>query len=118
MAKKYIDADRVKNGVMRHLNRLGDIVCMYLADFNALLEESAVDVKEVRWIPCTERLPEKQGTYLVTGPARWRQDLMIVAVETYIGKPEVGAVWTPVEVAYVLAWMPLPEPWRAEDERV
>lgn len=63
---------------------------------------------EQRWIPVSERLPEEYGIYLIT-------------------KEEVG--WNmeackTIDIAYfetdwhkadkVLAWMPLPEPYRGE----
>lgn len=64
-----------------------------------------------RWIPCSERLPEKNGRYLVTNSA-W-------------GAMEVD--WNAcVDGAWVfsntkpIAWMPLPEPYKMggdENER-
>lgn len=56
-----------------------------------------------RWIPCSERLPEKEAYYLITygGAVTWQHWLHN---RWYgIGDPE-----------RVTAWMPLPKPYRAE----
>ena len=45
---KYIDADRAKNGIMKFVNENGEIVGMFVNDFNILLERCAADVQEVR----------------------------------------------------------------------
>ena len=58
---------------------------------------------KTEWIPCAERLPDKNGSYLVTGrqgavnkrrfeDGRWRGG------------------WA------VIAWMPLPTPWGGDEE--
>ena len=54
-----------------------------------------------QWIPVTERLPERNGYYLVTG----RQGA--VNKRLYQDGYWYGN-WT------VFAWMPLPEPWRGD----
>lgn len=59
--------------------------------------------REQRWIPVSERLPEKNGEYLITG----RQGA--VNKRRYHDGHWYGN-WS------VLAWMPLPEPYRAESE--
>ena len=56
-----------------------------------------------RWIPVSERLPEKNGEYLITG----RQGA--VNKRRYHDGHWYGN-WS------VLAWMPLPEPYKAESE--
>ena len=66
---------------------------------------------ERRWIPVSERLPEKDGYYLVSDD---HGDIMSCEfLADYKGEP----IW---DVAGVLYWMPLPEPpemaedaWRA-----
>ena len=40
---KYIDADRAKNGIMKFVNENGEIVGMFVNDFNILLERCAAD---------------------------------------------------------------------------
>lgn len=49
---KYIDADRLKNGIMQYADKYGGISCSVTA-FNILLERFAADVQEVKhgqWI--------------------------------------------------------------------
>lgn len=90
-----------------------------------------------RWIPVTERLPEKPGCYLVTILNRewvgkeivqgakppkdnlWenhaniyaeRSDGKWVAVEKRVFQNDVRPVWSGYD-EQVLAWMPLPKPY-------
>ena len=58
---------------------------------------------EQRWIPVSERLPEKNGDYLVTGRKG------AVSKRKYDNGRWYGG-WD------VLAWQPLPEPYREEGE--
>ena len=44
---KYIDADKAKNCIMEFVNEYGEIVGMFVNDFNILLERCAADVAEV-----------------------------------------------------------------------
>ena len=83
----------------------------------AMENNEALDVaikalkKEPHWIPVTERLPKEDGNYLVSG--KWGS-----------GKESVGDCEFSVEDGYfqtawnfdVLAWMPLPEPYKGVTE--
>jgi len=79
---------------------------------------------EQQWIPCSERLPEKYGQYLVTfipsGGTLWTyvlivrySDLMGIAKPSFhvgtVGKNDFMNI-----TEQVTAWMPLPEPYKAE----
>lgn len=57
----------------------------------------------VRWIPVTERLPEKDGDYLVTFALL---NIQVVEVCAY-----QRGEWDKGAYDAVLAWMPLPEPY-------
>lgn len=82
-----------------------------------------------RWIPCSERLPEKCGTYLVAWkPCNMSEEDIIKKCgsphyyESLECDPDDEAVWIETieqaEGEYViLAWMPLPEPYSAEAEK-
>ena len=64
---------------------------------------------EQRWIPCSERLPETSGTYLVSG--MWASGRVAVGdCEYSIYDGYFDTSWN----FDVLAWMPLPEPWEGE----
>ena len=56
-----------------------------------------------QWIPCSERLPDKNGKYLVVGRQKAINILKFDGGRWY-GK------WG------VVAWMPLPSPYREETE--
>ena len=79
---------------------------------------------EQRWIPCSERLPEKSGRYLVTRGSNvcgslWdRLDILNYSDLMGLKKEKIwwsGNVGKSDFEKYddVLAWMPLPEPYKA-----
>ena len=81
---------------------------------------------EPEWIPCSERLPEANGRYLVTRGlnacgAMWSRvylinysDLMGIKSERIWWDGNVGK--SDFErIDDVIAWMPLPEPWKGEE---
>lgn len=60
------------------------------------------------WIPCSERLPEKEGKYLVT-------DIKTVDIDIFTHSENGTPMWFLSDNA--TAWMPLPEPYqKGEDE--
>lgn len=77
---------------------------------NAIMDafDEYVDSNEPHWIPVTERLPEKEGRYLVTNSkiGAWHVD-----VDFY--RPYMGG-W--MYDQGVTAWMPLPEPYKGVTE--
>jgi len=64
------------------------------------------------WIPCSERLPDKDGFYMVTIDGELVGDTKPFAGLAEFEKGE----WVDNEDDYqcVLAWMPLPEPYKGE----
>ena len=79
------------------------------------------DVQPVqRWIPCSERLPEKDGEYICT-----MQDGQVQECG-FVPTAQKGLIpgWSTCEAdGYkflrhedVIAWMPLPEPYEEESE--
>lgn len=80
-----------------------------------------------RWIPCSERLPERGIDVLVTrdydGRADFNKSCRYVEVASRHGEDD-DVVWISYSDEYkmspknhkVIAWMPLPEPWRGEQE--
>ena len=92
--------------------------------------------KEGEWIPCSERLPEDSGDYLVCPSDSVLEDysdFSEVMIMPYDADCEAFGWWVerydPISLGYVdsdfnefevLAWMPLPEPWKGainEDRR-
>ena len=76
--------------------------------FKQLLEVLPSAQPEQRWIPCSERLPEEDGLYLVTTSKGQVQ----VHVFSHNGNSE--EYWMRCDKA----WMPLPEPYREEERRM
>jgi hypothetical protein len=63
-----------------------------------------------RWIPCSERLPEKDGRYITTNMYEGEKeevfDLWYEDGNWFIDAGEDETIRT------VIAWMPLPEPYK------
>ena len=107
------------------------------ADFNelgcAMVTIQALDAlfdilnsSEQQWIPCSERLPEKNGRYLATRGLKacnsiWNRvyiinysDLMGLKAEKIWWDGNVGKSDFQ-RIDDVVAWMPLPEPYKGEE---
>ena len=69
--------------------------------------ENIID-RPQKWIPCSERLPEKNGEYLITLGFVWGREIEI-------GFYEDGE-WLNDNRHVNIAWMPLPEPWKGADD--
>lgn len=88
---------------------------------NTLLNDLEQDEKENGWIPVSERLPEKDGRYLVT----FKNGIKVCMVgygsckRTVLGYP-IGHGWYSLEEAQyyaedsIIAWRPLPEPYKED----
>ena len=67
------------------------------------------------WIPCSERLPEESGEYLVTSKIYFVPD-HVDEIDNYVGVKishySTRCGWLDDEV---MAWQPLPEPYRERD---
>lgn len=73
----------------------------------------------MEWIPCTERLPEKSGRYLVTRGSNdcgslWHK-VDILNYSDLMGLKKEKIWWSGIDFEkcdHVIAWMPLPEPYK------
>jgi hypothetical protein len=65
-----------------------------------------------QWIPVTERLPEKSGLYLVTTP----YDKLMPVHSRYFNKRGEQSFWSGHPMNEVVAWMPLPQPYKGGQE--
>lgn len=81
--------------------------------FDKVIEtvSECVEPSEIpQWIPCNERLPEKDGNYIVTddsGGMRCVNECLFIKCD------DGSAYWS---LANVIAWMPLPEPYGGESD--
>ena len=92
-----------------------------LADWNKAMESaqellSALPSAEADWIPCSERLPKRDELVLVTYKTTDRIHLC-----KYIDDGSENPWWSYIDDCcawnnVVLAWMPLPKPYREERE--
>lgn len=75
-----------------------------------------------RWIPVSERLPEEDGQYLITVKYKHvndsYEDVYAEHGEWYNGRWDMFLFGHCGEVEDIIAWMPLPEPYKAESEEV
>lgn len=78
--------------------------------------ESAIDdaptIEPQQWIPVTERLPYKDGIYLVTDK---RGEIYVASYGYEFIEDEDVEWWSGGCRLCVTAWMPLPKPWKGGD---
>lgn len=89
----------------------GESGCLLQKRFDEL--PSVTPKAEQKWIPCEERLPEEGGDYLVT--TKWEGSY---SGDTYI-ETNMAVYREKLEewdCKDVIAWMPLPKPYKAESE--
>ena len=106
MAKKYIDADRLKQTIADNVYPVQDVFnsrdygMFWTGGIEKAIDEApAVDIP--RWIPVTEGLPEEDGRYLITGKRG-----TVYSIEYEDGRWYGGI--------QPIAWMPLPSPFLGE----
>jgi len=89
---------------------------MSMDDFKALWDIVAKMSPANLWIPVSERLPEKSGRYLTTILNEYDNRLRYIMACDYFSDGR----WCPDDECAnnnVIAWMPLPEPYKAESEK-
>ena len=79
-----------------------------MAQAQSILENLPSAQPEQRWIPCSERLPEKSGLYYVSGGGK-------VWICKFFAIPNFTSGWcNDASNHAVQAWMSLPEPYKGE----
>ena len=63
------------------------------------------------WIPCNERMPEEEGIYLVTAT-----NCIFDTEEIAVGTCYFNIGYGFSNNRKILAWMPLPQPWKGADD--
>lgn len=86
----------------------------YLESERIIHESDAVEAISMlpsapQWIPCSERLPEEDVPVLVTTIGKWGGFVSMDWVDPHTHK------WN--RSAKAIAWMPLPEPYRKDEEK-
>lgn len=74
---------------------------------------------EPKWIPCSERLPEEDGQYLITVKYKHvdgYDDVYAEHGDWDNGKWDMFNFGHCGEVEGILAWMPLPEPYKGGEQ--
>ena len=74
---------------------------------------------EPQWIPVTERLPEEYGNYLISIHGEDEPDIGTINPNNKRGWSlcdASGFYWASDKSLIVTAWMPFPEPYKAESE--
>ena len=82
----------------------------YTDEAGEALDMAIKALEAQEWIPCSERLPDSKEYVLVTDYG-----------ETNIGRRFCGKWWLDYcgdKMKDVTAWMPLPEPYKAESKEV
>jgi len=108
-----------RNQVVEWLQRASDDSIQHAIDSNLKFMPPITPTrKKGKWIPCSERLPKKTGWYLITFKV-YGGDYAVC--EMSYRKPE--NYWIQNDIGKkildndeVVAWMPLPEPYKAESE--
>lgn len=74
--------------------------------------------KTEHWIPCSERLPEEDGQYIITVKYKHvdgYDDIYAEHGEWSDGKWDMFCFGHCGEVESITAWMPLPEPYKGDE---
>ena len=74
----------------------------------------SADRPQWEWIPCSERLPEKEGEYLVTICAIYFE-VFHRFISTLYFNPRTNPNWFGYLNDEIVAWAYLPEPWEGGD---
>ena len=75
-------------------------------------EADKADRLQREWIPCSERLPKRNENYLVTFHNKWPdREYKTVEIEKFRNGGFDENLYMKV-----IAWMPLPEPWKGVDD--
>lgn len=127
--QRLIDADALKEWFPDN----GEGSWTYNVTVKACIDAQPTIDAEPHWIPCSDRLPEDSGDYLVRpsdGVLEDYSDFSKIMIMPYDADCEAFGWWVeryhPISLGYldsdfnefeVLAWMPLPKPYEVENEQ-
>ena len=121
----------------QYQNRNSEVTIRKAADTIEMLSQKA-RATEQGWIPCSERLPEEEGNYLVTFGAFAEtingEKVIFGDIDGSVAEIGYGCYardifgqltafgWydlytaTPYDKRAIIAWTPLPKPWKGADD--
>lgn len=119
MTTKYIEIDRAIETALLLLEEGEDEQTLaYNAALVAFIKNMenvpAADI-EPKWIPCSERLPEEEGQYLVSG--KWANKDEEIWICEFVLLCNIRGWCNKADRPVVQAWMSLPSPYRSGDEK-
>ena len=86
-------------------------------DFLEICKQEEPEQKTGKWIPATEKLPEKDGKYLVWAVISYTPDhvdesceYQQIAIASFLSG-KYGSDFYGNNIEKVIAWMPIPEPY-------
>ena len=117
---RTIDADAFMDDIYNSIDEMTKIGIM--VDGEWLLRVKLKDALDnaptieptTHWIPCNERLPDENGLYLIQF-----EDKFFMVVDFYNGLWNASKYGQEYSFASndVVAWMPLPEPYRESEDK-
>ena len=110
---KLIDADALKLGIISQSNTgresySTDLICEFID------EQPEIDVRDInvgKWIPCSKRLPEESGTYIVNAI---ENGIIHVSFAKWMPRMRTWNLTGSRSYWKINSWMPLPEPYRPD----
>lgn len=120
---RLIDADRLIERIRTLPNAGMHWFVSAEAVFDEILNAPTIEIKRTEWIPCSERSPEEGERVLCTHLGGLNPNRQVIEHIYQNGKFVLG--WdmdmNPASSTFgrrymgkVIAWMPLPEPWKGE----
>ena len=107
---RLIDADEIRIKP-EYMHDICGVAMIRAEDIARILNDMPTVEPESHWIPCSERLPEVNDTYLVSyEDASVLMDWFNGYWFFYQTNPAVE------EIGTVIAWMPRPEPYQSKEE--
>ena len=123
---RLINADELWKHKFKSASEKMDLDVVYMSGWNDAIDsivENAptVDAKPIKhgeWIPCSERLPDKEGSYLCTVGADYRNPREMIYAPNNFSDNE--NTWKCPDGYYVfnwfvIAWMPIPKPFKENE---